>query len=121
MKSVLPEFEHRAQPVIPPHQFIVRMAHSGIIALAHITVSLIIGMVGYNILEGLSWIDAFLNASMLLGGMGPVNAPVTFGGKLFAGLYALYCGLAVIFVAGVILAPVAHRILHRFHIENRNQ
>jgi Co/Zn/Cd efflux system component len=97
------------------------MAHSGIIALALITVSLFIGMVGYHLLEGLSWIDAFLNASMLLGGMGPVNAPVTFGGKLFAGLYALYCGLAVIFVAGVILAPVAHRILHRFHIENRNQ
>ena len=118
MKSVLPEFEHRAQAVIPPHQFIVRMAHSGIIALALIAVSLSIGMVGYHILEGLSWIDAFLNASMLLGGMGPVNAPVTFGGKLFAGLYALYCGLAVIFVAGVILAPVAHRILHRFHMEN---
>jgi hypothetical protein len=94
------------------------MAHSGIIALALIAISLFIGMVGYHLLVGLSWIDAFLNASMLLGGMGPVNAPVTFGGKLFAGLYALYCGLAVIFVAGVILAPVAHRILHRFHMEN---
>ena len=99
----------------------IRMAHSGVIALALIAASLFIGMVGYHLLEGLTWIDAFLNASMLLGGMGPVNAPVTFGGKLFAGLYALYCGLAVIFVAGVILAPVAHRILHRFHIENRNQ
>lgn len=114
-------FEHRAQPVIPPRQFIVRLAHSGIIALAVIAVSLFIGMVGYHVLEGLSWIDAFLNASMLLGGMGPVNTPVTSGGKLFAGLYALYCGLAVILVAGVILAPVAHRILHRFHMESRNQ
>ena len=114
-------FEHRAQPVIPPRQFIVRLARSGIIALAVIAVSLFIGMVGYHILEGLSWIDAFLNASMLLGGMGPVNTPVTSGGKLFAGLYALYCGLAVILVAGVILAPVAHRILHRFHMESRNQ
>ena len=121
MKAVLPEFEHRAQPVIPPHQFIIRLAHSGIIALAVIVVSLFIGMAGYHILEGLSWIDAFLNASMLLGGMGPVNTPVTFGGKLFAGLYALYCGLAVILVAGIILAPVAHRILHRFHMESRNQ
>ena len=121
MKSVLPEFEHRTQPLIPPHQFIIRMAHSGIIALALIAISLFIGMVGYHLLVGLSWIDAFLNASMLLGGMGPVNAPVTFGGKLFAGLYALYCGLAVIFVAGVILAPVAHRILHRFHMESRNE
>jgi hypothetical protein len=121
VKRILPEFEHRAQPVIPPRQFVIRLAHSGIIALAVIAVSLFIGIVGYHILEGLSWIDAFLNASMLLGGMGPVNTPVTFGGKLFAGLYALYCGLAVILVAGVILAPVAHRILHRFHMESRNQ
>lgn len=120
MKKVLPEFEHRAQPVIPPHQFLIRLAHSGIIALALIAVSLLIGMVGYHAFEGLSWIDAFLNASMLLGGMGPVTTPVTHGGKIFAGLYALYCGLAVIFAAGVILAPVAHRILHRFHVESRN-
>jgi len=79
-----------------------------------------IGMLGYHNLEGLSWIDAFLNASMLLGGMGPVNIPATSSGKLFAGLYALYCGLAVILVAGVILAPIAHRILHKFHMESRD-
>ena len=121
MKRVLPEFEHRAQPVIAPRRFIVRLAHSGIIAIALIAVSLFVGMVGYHVLEGVSWIDAFLNASMLLGGMGPVNIPVTFGGKLFAGWYALYCGLAVILVAGVILAPVAHRILHTFHMESRDR
>ena len=121
MKKLLPEFEHRTQPVIPPHQFIIRLAHSGIIALALIGISLFIGMAGYHNLEGLCWIDAFLNASMLLGGMGPVDTPVTDGGKLFAGLYALYCGLVVILAAGVILAPVAHRILHRFHMEDRNQ
>jgi len=121
VKNLLPDFEHRAQPVIPPHQFIIRLAHSGVIALALIAVSLFIGMVGYRFFEGMTWIDAFVNASMLLGGMGPVNMPVTFGGKLFAGLYALYCGLAVILVAGVILAPVAHRMLHRFHMEGRNQ
>ncbi|MGH8508650.1 MAG: hypothetical protein ACREVH_08030 [Gammaproteobacteria bacterium] len=121
MKRLLPKLEHRAQPVIPPHQFIIRLAHSGIVALVLIVVSLSIGMVGYHILEGLSWIDAFLNASMLLGGMGPVNTPSTFAGKLFAGVYALYCGLAVILATGVILAPVAHRILHRFHMESRNQ
>ena len=120
MKKLLPELEHHAQPVISPRQFLIRLAHSGIIALVLIIVSLSVGMVGYHTLEGLSWIDAFLNASMLLGGMGPVNTPVTFGGKLFAGLYALYCGLAVILVAGVILAPIAHRILHRFHMERRN-
>ena len=121
MKRLLPELEHRSQPVIPPRQFIIRLGYSGIIALALIAMSLSIGMAGYHILEGLSWIDAFLNASMLLGGMGPVNTPVTFDGKLFAGLYALYCGLAVILATGVILAPIAHRILHRFHMESRNE
>lgn len=121
MKKLLPQFEHRAQPVIPPERFLVRLAHSGIIALALIMVSLLAGMAGYRLLEGLSWIDAFLNASMLLGGMGPIHTPVTPGGKLFAGLYALYCGLAVILVAGVILAPIAHRILHRFHMESRER
>jgi hypothetical protein len=120
MKRRLPEFEHHAQPIISPRQFIIRLAHIGIIALALIAVSRFIGVIGYHLLEGLSWIDAFLNAAMLLGGMGPVNTLVTFGGKLFAGLYALYCGLAVIVAAGVILAPVAHRILHTFHIESRN-
>lgn len=121
MKRLFSEFEHRTQPVIPHEQFLVRLANSGVVALGLIVVSLTIGMVGYHALEGLSWIDAFLNAAMLLGGMGPVNAPITFGGKLFAGLYSLYCGLAVILVAGVILAPVAHRILHKFHMENRNK
>jgi hypothetical protein len=121
VKRLVPKLEHRAQPVIPAHQFIVRLAQSGIIALALIVASLSVGMLGYHILEGLSWMDACLNASMLLGGMGPVNPPVTFGGKLFASVYALYCGLAVILVAGVILTPIAHRILHRFHMESGNR
>jgi hypothetical protein len=99
----------------------MRLVQSGIVALALVAVSLFAGMAGYHVLEGLAWIDAFLNAAMLLGGMGPVNAPATFGGKLFAGLYALYCGLAVILVTGILLAPVAHRILHRFHVEGRKQ
>jgi hypothetical protein len=118
VKPVLPKLERRSQPVAPRHRFLIRLAHSGIVALALIAVSLSIGMVGYHVLERVSWLDAFLNASMLLGGMGPVTIPVTSGGKLFAGLYALYCGLAVILVAGVILAPVAHRILHTFHVES---
>jgi hypothetical protein len=117
MKPLLPTFEKRTEAVLPPHQFIVRLSRSFGVALVLIAVSLAIGMTGYHLLEHLSWIDAFLNAAMLLGGMGPVNAPVTANGKLFAGLYALYCGLAVILIAGVILAPVAHRILHRFHME----
>ena len=121
VKSLLPELEHGAQPVIPRVQFAVRLAHSGAIALVLIAISLSIGMIGYHALEGLNWLDSFLNAAMLLGGMGPVNAPVTPSGKLFAGVYALYCGLAVLLVAGVLLAPVAHRILHRFHVESRSK
>jgi hypothetical protein len=110
-------FEHHSQELLPRPLFLARLARSGGFALALILVSLFAGMLGYRTLERLSWVDAFLNASMLLGGMGPVNAPHTGAGKLFAGLYALYCGLAVIFVAGLLLAPVLHRFLHKFHIQ----
>lgn len=120
MKRLLPKYEKKTQPLISPRQFLIRLAHSGAIALMLIAISLLIGMIGYNRFENLSWIDAFLNASMLLGGMGPVDTPITNGGKLFAGLYALYCGLTVIVVTGVILAPVVHRILHKFHMESDN-
>lgn len=121
MKKLIPAFENRVEPVIPARQFFIRLAHSGIIGLALIAFSLSIGMAGYRFFEGLSWIDAFVDAAMLLGGMGPVHTPATFDGKIFAGVYALYCGLAVILVAGVILAPIAHRILHKFHMESRSK
>jgi len=121
MKRLLPAFEHRAQSVISLRQFAVRLAHSGTVALGLVAGSLFVGMAGFHFIQRLSWIDAFLNASMLLGGMGPVATPTTFAGKLFSGLYALYCGLVVIFVAGVLLAPVAHRILHKFHMEGRQR
>lgn len=113
-------FEHRSQPPIPLSAFLVRLAQSTGVGLLLICVSLAIGMIGYHSLEQLSWMDSFLNASMLLGGMGPVNAPTTDNGKLFAGIYALYCGLIVILVAGVILAPVAHRLLHKFHLDTED-
>jgi hypothetical protein len=119
MNRVLPAFEHAAESVIPLRQFALRLAHSGALAIAIVAASLFVGMLGYHLLEGLSWIDAFLNAAMLLGGMGPVEVPTTFGGKLFSGLYALYCGLVVIFAAGILLAPMAHRVLHKFHMEGR--
>ena len=77
--------------------------------------SLVIGMAGYQYFEALGWRDAFLNAAMLLGGMGPVETPQTSSGKLFAGLYALYAGLVFLIVAGILFAPVVHRLLHRFH------
>ena len=111
-------FEHHTQPLLPRRQFLQRLAQSGGIVLALVTASLFVGMAGYHLLEGLQWIDAFLNASMILGGMGPVDVPHSYGGKLFAGCYALYCGLVVILIAGVLLAPVAHRLLHKFHVQN---
>jgi hypothetical protein len=114
-------FERRNQPLLPLRAFYGRLAQSAGVGAGLVAVSLAIGMAGYHALEHLAWIDAFLNAAMLLGGMGPVNAPVTAAGKLFAGLYALYCGLVVIISAGVILAPVAHRFLHRFHLEQREK
>ncbi len=79
--------------------------------------SLFLGMAGYVTLEGLSWRDAFLNAAMLLGGMGPVDMPRTEGGKLFAGFYALYSGLVFLVAVAIMLAPLLHRLLHNFHWE----
>jgi hypothetical protein len=114
-------FEHRSQPLLSRRQFLSRLAKSAGIALALVMASLGAGMIGYHLTEHLNWIDSFLNAAMLLGGMGPVNAPATFWGKIFAGVYALYCGLAVIMIAGLLLAPLAHRLLHRFHLEGRNE
>ena len=79
--------------------------------------SLALGVLGYHALEDLPWIDALLNASMLMGGMGPVDALHTSAGKLFASAYALYCGLVLLVAVGILLAPAVHRMLHRFHLE----
>lgn len=110
-------YEHKSQPLISHGAFLVRVAGSVGAALALVAVSLAIGMLGYHGLEGLGWLDAFVNAAMLLGGMGPVAPLTTDAGKLFAGCYALYCGLVVILVAGIVLAPLAHRMLHRIHLD----
>jgi hypothetical protein len=112
-------YEHRTQPLLAPRAFAGRLAQSAGVAAGLAFVSLAIGMTGYHVFEGLDWIDAFLNAAMLLGGMGPVDTPKTAAGKLFAGTYALYCGLVVIIATGVILAPLAHRLMHRFHLERK--
>lgn len=89
-------------------------AHFGL-ATVLVAFSLAIGMWGYEHFERLAWRDAFLNTAMLLGGMGPVNAPQTGEGKLFAGVFALYAGLVFLIVAGLVLAPIVHRLLHRLH------
>ena len=110
-------YEAKHHPVLRRKDFAKRMAKSFALAFSLVALSLLAGMAGYHYLENLDWIDAFLNAAMILGGMGPVATVQTFEGKLFAGFYALYSGLVVIAVAGVIFAPVAHRMLHKFHAQ----
>jgi hypothetical protein len=108
-------YEHRGARPIPLPRFLRRLATHLALGGGLIGASLLLGMGGYAHFEGLAWRDAFLNAAMLLGGMGPVDAPKTPGGKLFAGVYALYCGLVLLAAVGVAFAPIVHRMLHRFH------
>lgn len=108
-------YESRKQRPLPRAAFVKRLLVHGGIALGLLVGSLAGGMLGYAHFERLSPLDGFLNSAMLLGGMGPVNPPVTPGGKLFAGLYALYAGLVFIVTAALILTPLAHRLLHKFH------
>ena len=109
-------YEPHHTPPIPTGKFALRMlVHAGL-ALALIGVSLLVGIIGYAHYEHMTWLDAFLNSAMLLGGMGPVKtAGLSEAGKFFAGVYALYAGLVFIAVMSIILAPVIHRVLHRFH------
>jgi len=112
-------YESRRQQPLTHGTFVQRLALHAACAVALVIGSLAIGMVGYHLLEHLSWIDAFLNSAMLLGGMGPVNPPTSDGGKLFAGLYALYAGLVFIVSAGLMFAPVLHLLMHRFHFDEK--
>lgn len=108
-------YERRATRPIPMRRFVRRLAGHVAVALALVAFSLALGMAGYSSFEHLAWRDAFLNSAMLLGGMGPVDPPRTDGGKVFAGAYALYCGLVFLVAVGIVLAPLLHRLLHRFH------
>jgi hypothetical protein len=109
-------YETRAEPLISRARFATRVLRHAASAGALVVASLAMGMSGYVYFEHLTWLDAFVDASMILGGMGPVHNPQTTGGKLFAGCYALYCGLVFLVTVGVVLAPVLHRALHRFHL-----
>ena len=114
---MLDSLEARNQPLLSHRSFMRRMVRYTGVASLIIFSSLGIGVLGYHELEGLSWLDALLNASMLLGGMGPINALQTTAGKLFASFYALFSGMVFLVAVGILVTPVMHRIQHRFHLE----
>ena len=114
-------YESRRQSLLKRAQFLRRLLVHTAVVVIMVGASLAIGMWGYVRFESLSWLDAFLNTSMLLGGMGPIHVPVTEGGKLFCGIFALYAGVIFIAAAALLLAPVAHRLLHKFHLEGSSR
>jgi hypothetical protein len=109
-------FERRTEPLLPRRAFYRRLARSVTVGLALISLSLMVGMFGYHGLAHLTWTDSFLNAAMILSGMGPVAELHARGAKIFAGVYAIYSGIALISTAAIIFAPVVHRGVHRFHL-----
>ncbi len=110
-------YEHHKEPLLSFRRFIGRLFRSFLLAVAFLIFSLFMGAAGYHFTEGFPWLDATLNAAMILGGMGPVDPIRTAAGKLFATFYALYSGIAFLTVAAILLAPVIHRFLHRFHLQ----
>jgi len=112
-------FDHKDKPMASPAQFAGRLFVNILVALVIVAVAMAVGMYGYQATEGMAPIDAFLNSAMLLGGMGPVGPELkTEGGKLFAGFYAISCGLVLVLASGVVLAPVFHRVLHALHVDD---
>ena len=111
-------FEHRLSPLLPMPAFRARLLKMAAIGFSLIAASLTVGILGYHFIAGQSWSDSFLNAAMILSGMGPVGELNSTAAKIFAGTYALYSGLALILIAGIILSPIVHRFLHKFHLES---
>ncbi|HKP98074.1 MAG TPA: hypothetical protein VJ385_20245 [Fibrobacteria bacterium] len=109
-------YEHFSQPLVPTGMFLRRLAGHGGVALAFLAFSLLGGMAGYHLAAGLPWVDSFLNASMILAGMGPIDPLPSDLAKWFAGFYALYSGIAFLTCIGLFFAPVFHRLLHKFHL-----
>ena len=110
-------FENRAHKVVTRWTFATRLARAALLWLAIAMVGLAIGMAGYAYFEGMSVADAYVNAAMILSGMGPVTELKTTAGKIFAGSYAIFSGLVIVIATGFVLAPIFHRVLHRFHVE----
>jgi len=111
-------YEHSKRPLLPRSVFLKRLARNFALAAVIIAFSLGIGILGYHHFDKLSWLDSFENAAMILSGMGPMTQGEPDAGKIFAGCYALFSGLAFITSMGVVFAPVLHRFLHKFHLEN---
>jgi hypothetical protein len=114
-------FEKKHEPLLPRWSFLVRLGRSFLTTLAIIALSLLMGSAGYHFFGALTWIDSLLNAAMILTGMGPVNEMTTTGGKLFATFYALYSGIAFLSMMAVMLAPLIHRLLHKFHLDDEEE
>jgi hypothetical protein len=113
-------YERKNEKLATKSVFVKRMAVSFLTAALLISAALSIGISGYHWIARFGWIDSFLEASMILGGMGPVNSLATNGAKLFASLYALFSGLVFIAVMGIVLTPITHRILHKFHADDED-
>ena len=109
-------YEHHREPLISSRVFLWRLTKHALAAFLLVFGTLGIGMAGYHWFEGLPWVDAYVNAAMILGGMGPVAELHTTGGKLFAGTYALFAGIVFLVGVSVVFAPVVHRAMHRFHL-----
>jgi len=109
--------EHRSEPLLPWPKFVHRMTRSGTVGATIVLFALTIGVLGYHALGGLHWLDALVNASMILGGMGPVDPITSVRGKLFESGYALFSGVAFLTSVGIFLAPALHRLIHRLHLE----
>ena len=114
-------YEHKTDPPLSTREFLSRLARHGGYALILAGISLLLGIFGYHWIAGMSWVDSFLNSSMLLGGMGPVGNIDNAAGKIFAGVFALYSGVVFLFVTAILMAPIFHRVLHKFHWETRSE
>lgn len=112
------DYENRSEALAPLDVFLRRVARHGGVTLVIGAAALLVGMAGYRFTERMSWVDAYVNAAMILSGMGPAAVVQTTAGKLFAGTYALFSGVVFLLMAGVLIAPLAHRLLHRLHIED---
>ena len=110
-------YEHRTKPLLPKSKFYVRIFVHLLGAVSIVIISLFIGIIGYHYTENLSLLDSLLNASMILGGMGPISDLHTAGGKIFASAYALFSGIIFLIIIGLLFAPFFHRFLHKFHID----